>query len=68
MNHKITVYLAVHKETGKVWKGTKQVYEVIGGLRAAMDACFGGLHGKGRGWRDMYDIMAYELKDGVITT
>jgi hypothetical protein len=66
MNHKVKVYIAVHKETGKVWKGTKQVYERAGGLRAAMDQCFGGSHCKGRPWTDLYDIVAYELKDGEI--
>jgi hypothetical protein len=66
MTHKITVYLAVHKETGKVWKGTKQVYERAGGLRAAMDASFAQGHGKGRPWTDLYDVWAFELTGGII--
>jgi hypothetical protein len=66
MKHKITVYIAVHKETGKVFKAGKQVYERVGGLRAAMDASFAGLHGKGRPWRELYDVWAYELVDGMI--
>jgi hypothetical protein len=64
--HKIIVYIAVHKETGKVFKAGKQVYERVGGLRAALDASFAGLHGKGRAWREVYDIVAYELVGGVI--
>ena len=66
MKHKITVYIAIHRTTGKVWKGSKQVYERVGGLRAAMDASFAKSHGKGCNWRDLYDVWAYELSDGVI--
>jgi hypothetical protein len=66
MNHKITVYIAVHKETGKVFKAGKQVYERVGGLRAALDSSFAGLHGKGRPWREVYQVVAYELTAGVI--
>jgi len=51
------IFIAKHKETGKIWCGRKQAYETIGGLKTAMK----------RHWcRDdiaFYDIYVSELTD-----
>lgn len=59
-------YVAIHKTTGKPWKGKKVIFDCTTGLHAALDAAFAQGHGKGLGWHEVYDIWAYELTDGTI--
>ena len=62
----IKAYLAIHKTTGKPWKGKKVIFDCIVGLTAALDASWSKSHGKGRSWQEVYSVVAYELRDGTI--
>jgi hypothetical protein len=59
------VYIAIHRETGKVWCGRKSVYEKIGGLKAAWKTAAWKSH-RSPELKDEYDIYSYELKDGKL--